>query len=88
MTGAIKLYFRKLPIPLVTFDAYSSIMKATAGIENPEDPDADWHSFSSALKLLPKAHYATLKHLAEHLYRYFDSRSSPQIYPEPNHITP
>ena len=29
LTGAVKLYLRDLPIPLVTFDAYSEIIKAT-----------------------------------------------------------
>ena len=29
ITGAVKLYFRDLPIPLITFDAYSALMKAT-----------------------------------------------------------
>ena len=29
ITGVIKLYLRELPIPLITFDAYNEIMKAT-----------------------------------------------------------
>lgn len=29
ITGAVKLFFRDLPIPLITFDSYSDIMKAT-----------------------------------------------------------
>lgn len=29
ITSAVKLYLRDLPIPLISFDAYSSIMKAT-----------------------------------------------------------
>lgn len=29
ITGAIKLYLRELPIPLITFDTYSNIVKAT-----------------------------------------------------------
>ena len=29
ITGVIKLYLRELPIPLITFDAYKSIIKAT-----------------------------------------------------------
>lgn len=29
ITGVIKLYLRELPIPLITFDAYKEIMKAT-----------------------------------------------------------
>ena len=29
ITGVIKLYLRELPIPLITFDAYKSVIKAT-----------------------------------------------------------
>ena len=32
ITGVIKLYLRELPIPLITFDAYNEIMKATGRI--------------------------------------------------------
>ena len=34
--------------------------------------DVDWMPLVSALKLLPKAHYNTLKYLAEHLHRFVD----------------
>lgn len=67
LTGAVKLYLRELPIPLITFDAYTDIMKATAAVSDPEDPGVDWQCFIDALKLLPKAHYASLIHLAQHL---------------------
>lgn len=70
LAGAVKLYLRELPIPLITFDAYKAIMKATAAISDPEIPDVDWQSFTRALKLLPSAHLTTLKHLSQHLYRY------------------
>ena len=30
VTSAVKLYLRELPIPVVTFDAYNEIMKATS----------------------------------------------------------
>lgn len=69
LAGAVKLYLRELPIPLITFDAYKAIMKATAAISDPEIPDVDWQSFTRALKLLPSAHFTTLKHLSQHLYR-------------------
>ena len=35
-----------------------------------ENPSTDWNVLFDALKLLPKPHYNTLKHLAKHLYRY------------------
>ena len=28
--GAVKLYLRELPIPVVSFDAYNEVMKATS----------------------------------------------------------
>ena len=67
LTGVIKLYLRELPIPLITFDSYKEIIKATVVIVDSEDSDIDWHHFRNALKLLPKAHYNTLRHLAQHL---------------------
>ena len=32
ITGVIKLYLRELPIPLITYDVYKEIMKATGGV--------------------------------------------------------
>lgn len=103
--GAVKLYLRELPIPLVTFDVYNEIMKATSKqlmgereregggreidrkgdyrvesiqmffvssgtITDPKEEGVDWSLLANALKLLPKAHYNTLKYLVEHLRRY------------------
>ena len=70
LTGAVKLFLRELPIPLITFDAYKEIMKATGLISDPEDKSTDWQGLSSALKLLPKSHYTTLNHLVQHLHKY------------------
>ena len=39
-------------------------------IEDPHCENVDWSPLVNALKLLPKAHYNTLKYLAEHLHRY------------------
>lgn len=70
LTGAVKLYLRELPIPLITFDAYKVLMKATSLVSDPDDPNEDWRPLIDALKLLPKAHYTTLKHLIQHLHKY------------------
>lgn len=71
LTGAVKLFLRELPIPLITFDAYNDIMKATVIVSGLDDASqTHWNSLISALKLLPKAHYATLYHLAQHLHKY------------------
>lgn len=73
--GAVKLYLRELPIPVVTFDAYNEVMKATSTISDPNDENVDWTVLANALKLLPKAHYNVLKYLVEHLHRV-DEKSS------------
>lgn len=71
LTGAVKLFLRELPIPLITFDAYKDIMKATAVVSDIGDPsETDWQCLINALKLLPKAHYTSLNHLAQHLHKY------------------
>ena len=73
LTGAVKLFLRELPIPLVTFDAYKDIMKATVTVCALDDPSqTHWQTLISAMKLLPKAHYTTLHHLAQHLHKYVD----------------
>jgi hypothetical protein len=73
--GAVKLYLRELPIPVVTFDAYNEVMKATSTISDPNDESVDWTVLANALKLLPKAHYNVLKFLVEHLHRVDDKSS-------------
>ena len=69
LTGAVKLYLRELPLPLITFDVYAEIMKATAAVTDVEDHNFDWQPFRDSLKLLPKAHYATLQHFTQHLHQ-------------------
>ena len=39
------------------------------GIGDLDDPSTDWKLLSDTLKLLPKPHYNTLKHLAQHLHQ-------------------
>uniref|UniRef100_A0A8C5F4E8 Chimerin 1 n=1 Tax=Gadus morhua TaxID=8049 RepID=A0A8C5F4E8_GADMO len=65
ITGALKLYFRELPIPLITYDAYPHFMEAA------KIPDADkrLEALHEALKLLPPAHCETLRYLMGHLKR-------------------
>ncbi|KAM9308707.1 beta-chimaerin [Gastrophryne carolinensis] len=63
ITGALKLYFRDLPIPVITYDSYSKFIEA-AKISNPDDRLEAVHE---ALMLLPPAHYETLRYLMIHL---------------------
>ncbi|XP_039592324.1 beta-chimaerin isoform X3 [Polypterus senegalus] len=63
ITGALKLYFRELPIPVITYDGYPKFIEA-AKITNPE---SRLEAINEALLLLPPAHYETLKYLMTHL---------------------
>ncbi|XP_054643080.1 N-chimaerin isoform X2 [Dunckerocampus dactyliophorus] len=65
ITGALKLYFRELPIPLITYDAYPHF------IESAKITDAEkrLESLHEALKLLPPAHCESLRYLMAHLKR-------------------
>ncbi|XP_071773893.2 N-chimaerin isoform X2 [Centroberyx gerrardi] len=65
ITGALKLYFRELPIPLITYDAYPRVIEAA----KIADPDKRLESLHEALKLLPPAHTETLRYLMAHLKR-------------------
>uniref|UniRef100_A0A0K8TMP0 Putative chimerin rho-gtpase-activating protein n=1 Tax=Tabanus bromius TaxID=304241 RepID=A0A0K8TMP0_TABBR len=65
IAGALKLYLRLLPIPLITFQAYPAFMVATRCNNLQEQMRA----MRDALKHLPSAHYKSLKYVIEHLYR-------------------
>ncbi|XP_004377551.2 beta-chimaerin isoform X1 [Trichechus manatus latirostris] len=63
ITGALKLYFRDLPIPVITYDTYSKFIEAA------KVPNADerLEAVHEVLMLLPPAHYETLRYLMIHL---------------------
>ncbi|KAJ0062241.1 hypothetical protein NL108_002601, partial [Boleophthalmus pectinirostris] len=63
ITGALKLYFRELPIPLITYDAYPRFIESA----KITDPEKRLESLHEALKLLPPAHCETLRYLMAHL---------------------
>ncbi|XP_065053861.1 N-chimaerin-like [Rhopilema esculentum] len=63
ISGVLKLYFRSLPIPLITFETYGIFISASKITDNVERIRA----FHSALMKLPAAHYETLKFLMRHL---------------------
>ncbi|XP_075996554.1 N-chimaerin-like [Genypterus blacodes] len=69
ITGALKLYFRELPIPLITYDAYPRFIEAAKIV----DPDKRLESLNEALRLLPPAHCETLRYLMAHLRRVTQS---------------
>lgn len=63
--GALKQYFRMLPIPVITFELYYKFIDAAKISSKYEKMEA----FSVALQELPASHYETLKYLLGHLYR-------------------
>lgn len=65
ITGALKLYFRELPIPVISYDAYPRFIEAA----KLTDPDERLEALHEALKQLPPAHCETLRHLMGHLKR-------------------
>ncbi|XP_062313903.1 N-chimaerin [Osmerus eperlanus] len=65
ITGALKLYLRDLPIPVLTYDAYPRFIEAA----KLEDPDKRLEAFREALSLLPTSHTETLRYLMAHLKR-------------------
>ncbi|XP_064594599.1 N-chimaerin-like isoform X2 [Liolophura sinensis] len=80
ITSVLKLYFRSLPIPLISFDAYPRIMEAVKldSISDEERKSLIKEGFS----LLPPAHYQTLKYLLSHLARVIEKRHSNMMNPE------
>ncbi|XP_057685437.1 N-chimaerin isoform X3 [Corythoichthys intestinalis] len=65
ITGALKLYFRELPIPLITYDAYPRFIESA----KISDTEKRLESLHDALKLLPPAHCESLRYLMAHLKR-------------------
>ncbi|KAG9349495.1 hypothetical protein JZ751_027940, partial [Albula glossodonta] len=65
ITGALKLYLRDLPIPVITYDAYPRFIEAVK-LSNPEER---LKALQDVIKLLPPAHYETLRYLVAHLKR-------------------
>ncbi|XP_078027919.1 beta-chimaerin isoform X3 [Epinephelus lanceolatus] len=65
IAGALKLYLRDLPIPVIPFDLYPRFIQA-AKIPNAE---SRLEAIHESLLQLPPAHYETLRYLMAHLKR-------------------
>ncbi|ETN43640.1 uncharacterized protein HMPREF1541_02799 [Cyphellophora europaea CBS 101466] len=67
VTSGLKQYFRKLPMPLITYEVYDKLLAATTiPQENREERVA---AMTEAVKSLPRVHYETLEYLMQHLAR-------------------
>lgn len=65
ITGALKLHFKDLPIPLIAYDAYPKFIESAKIM----DPDEKLETLLELLKLLSPAHLETLWYLTVHLNR-------------------
>ena len=65
LTGAMKLYLRELPIPLMTFDVYDLCLIAIRMSSHQES----LQMMKVALERLPPSHYNSLRYLMCHLHQ-------------------
>lgn len=65
VTSGLKQYFRRLPMPLITFDVYDRLLDTTMI----QDHDGRVDAMGIALESLPRAHYEVLDYLIQHLAR-------------------
>ena len=87
VTSALKNYFRRLPVPLITYDVYDQFLeagrkymslkdKASANESTElEEPNAQAKALSAAVNEIPKAHRDTLQFLVFHLSRVIQHAS-------------
>lgn len=73
VTSALKLYFRLLPIPLVTFEVYKPLLEA---IKTDNLPEAELvKKFKDILSGLPPAHFHAMKYLTAHLCKVTEQKT-------------
>ncbi|KAF1836456.1 RhoGAP-domain-containing protein [Decorospora gaudefroyi] len=77
VTSALKNYFRRLPVPLVTYDVYDQFLEAG----QLEDPNAQAKALLAAVNEIPKAHRDTLQFLVFHLSRVIQHASDNLMTP-------
>jgi len=65
VTSGLKQYFRRLPVPLITYDVYDKLLDTTTI----SDKDSRIDAMQMALEDLPNVHYDTLQYLMQHLAR-------------------
>ncbi|XP_033111812.1 N-chimaerin-like isoform X2 [Anneissia japonica] len=68
LAGALKLFLRQLPIPLIPFELYEKFMNAARITDEHERFDSIYNA-TKELHSIKLAHYQTLKCVTEHLRR-------------------
>ena len=77
VTSTLKQYFRRLPIPLVTYDVYDPLLSAT----KLDDPDARVGKMRVVLDQLPRSHRDCLEFLMFHLSRVMEKEKFNLVCP-------
>lgn len=72
VSSLLKQYFRQLPNPLFTYQAYPKLIEA---FEKEESSAEKAESLKFILETMPEAHYKTAKFLMEHLSRLCKSKA-------------
>ncbi|NXL40810.1 RHG15 protein, partial [Glaucidium brasilianum] len=67
VTGALKLFFRELPEPLVPYELFDPFIDAVS-----EYPQEQVERVAELVQSLPPANYATLRYLLAHLCRVME----------------
>lgn len=80
ITSVLKLYFRLLPIPLVTFDAYKIIIEAIKYCDLRSKEQLA--KIREGLSKLPPAHYQTLKYMLAHLVKVTEKKPKNMMGPD------
>ncbi|GAB7356802.1 hypothetical protein MBLNU459_g7687t1 [Dothideomycetes sp. NU459] len=77
VTSALKQYFRKLPNPLITYEAYDSLLEAG----QVADKEKQGAAMKAALDNLPQGHRDVLEYLVLHLCRVVKQESQNLMTP-------
>ncbi|XP_035826820.1 N-chimaerin [Aplysia californica] len=72
--SALKLYFRLLPIPLITCEVYKKLMEIIKNEDN--SPSDQVRLMKEPISSLPPAHFHTLKYMCQHLARVVDHKQT------------
>ncbi|XP_022099870.1 rho GTPase-activating protein 15-like isoform X4 [Acanthaster planci] len=78
IAGALKLYFRELPEPLVTFDGYDGFMEA---MRKP-DRKSKLKAFQDVINSLPRVNQETMKVLFRHLNNVVAHKDKNRMLPQ------
>ena len=80
ITSVLKLYFRLLPIPLITFESYKIILDAIKHCDLRSREQLTM--VKEGLSKLPPAHYQTLKYLVAHFVRVTEKKPKNMMGPD------